>query len=45
MSEGLAEAGLTRGQVEAALAAVRQASGSAPISSETADQNFEALSK
>lgn len=45
VSEPLAEAGITRTQLEAALTEVRKASGTGPINSETGDANFEALSK
>ncbi len=45
VSEPLAEAGITRTQLEAALAEVRKTSGAGPINSETGDANFEALSK
>lgn len=45
VAEALAEAGVNRAQVESELAAARKTQGSAPISSQTGDENFEALTK
>ncbi|KXZ42746.1 hypothetical protein GPECTOR_120g413 [Gonium pectorale] len=45
VSEPLSEAGLSRAQLESALAEVRQASGGGPVNSATADANFDALAK
>ncbi|GLC34379.1 hypothetical protein PLESTB_000735100 [Pleodorina starrii] len=45
VSEALGEAGVSKAQLETALAEVRQASGNGPVDSQTADANFDALSK
>ncbi|KAG2432180.1 hypothetical protein HXX76_009100 [Chlamydomonas incerta] len=45
VSEALGEAGVSKTQLESALAEVRQAAGGNPINSETADANFDALAK
>ncbi|GIL83035.1 hypothetical protein Vretimale_8548 [Volvox reticuliferus] len=45
VAEALSEAGVSKGQLESALAEVRQASGNGPVDSQTADANFDALSK
>ncbi|GFR45106.1 hypothetical protein Agub_g6484, partial [Astrephomene gubernaculifera] len=45
VSEALTEAGISRNQLDSALAEVRQASGSGNVNSQTADANFDALSK
>ncbi|EFJ47196.1 hypothetical protein VOLCADRAFT_61636 [Volvox carteri f. nagariensis] len=45
VSEALSEAGVSKAQLETALAEVRQASGNGPVDSQTADANFDALSK
>ncbi|KAG2439110.1 hypothetical protein HYH02_006632 [Chlamydomonas schloesseri] len=45
VSEALGEAGISKAQLESALAEVRQAAGGNPVNSETADANFDALAK